>query len=243
MNSMRLLVIAVSLILSGQMASAQDMSRYRVYALESSLDSVIAASGARSADAKTLHERPATIQELQWRAPYVGSGDTLADPVREIAFTFYNDALYQVIVNYDRDRTEGLTNNDIIESISAAYGVPALATARTRTSPPAEAFPDGIVLARWETAESLVTLIRGSYTPEFQLILISKPLSTRARSAIREASGWMRSKHHAGNRNSARRRLATPAPLATRRASPTKPHFVLEQMGTWRRAPDPCFLS
>ena len=187
MNSTRPLVIAVSLILSGQMASAQDMSRYRVYALESSVDSVIAASGARSADVKRLHERPATIQELQWRAPYVGSGDTLADPVREIAFTFYNDALYQVVVNYDRDRTEGLTDNDIIESISAAYGVPALATARTRTRPPAEAFPEGIVLARWETAESLVTLIRGSYTPEFQLTLISKPLSTRARSAIREA--------------------------------------------------------
>ena len=42
----------------------------------------------------------------------------------------------------------------------------------------------------------------------------------------------MRSKHHDGNRNSARKRLATPAPLVTRRASPTKPHFVLEHMGT-----------
>ena len=187
MNSTRPLVIAVGLILSVQLASAQDMSRYRAYALESSLDAVIATSGARGADAKTLHERPATIQELQWRAPYVSSGDTLADPVREIAFTFYNDALYQVVVNYDRDRTEGLTNKDILDALSATYGVPALASARTRTSPPAEAFPDGIVLARWETAESLVTLIRGSDTPEFQLILISKPLSTRARSAIREA--------------------------------------------------------
>ena len=155
MNSTRPLVIAVSLILSGQMASAQDMSRYRVYALESSLDSVIAASGARSADVKTLHERPATIQELQWRAPYVGSGDTLADPVREIAFTFYNDALYQVVVNYDRDRTEGLTNNDIIESISAVYGVPALATARTRRahrrkrSPTASCSHGGRLPSRW----------------------------------------------------------------------------------------------
>jgi len=186
MKNVRPLVIAVSLILSGQMASAQDMSRYRVYALESSLDAVVAASGARSADAKTLHLRPANIQELQWHAPYVSSGDTRADPVREIAFTFYNDALYQVVVNYDRDRTEGLTNKDILDALSATYGVPALASARTRTSP-AEAFRDGIVLARWETAESLVTLIRGSDAPEFQLILISKPLSTRARSAIREA--------------------------------------------------------
>jgi hypothetical protein len=187
MNSTRPLVIAVGLILGGQLAFAQDMSRYRAYVLESSLDSVVAASGARGADAKTLHERPATIQQLEWRAPYVDSRNTLADPVREISFTFFNDALYQVIVNYDRDRTEGLTNSDIVESLSATYGVPTLASARTRASAPAEAFPDSIVLARWENAESSLTLVRGSYTPEFQLILVSKPLSTRARSAVREA--------------------------------------------------------
>ena len=187
MNSTRPLVIAFGLILGGQLAFAQDMSRYRAYVLESSLDSVVAASGARAANAKTLHERPATIQQLEWRAPYVDSRNTLADPVGEIAFTFYNDALYQVVVNYDRGRTEGLTNSDIVESLSTAYGVPTLAAARTRTSPPAEAFPDSIVVARWENAESSLTLIRGSYTPEFQLILISKPLSVRARNAVREA--------------------------------------------------------
>jgi hypothetical protein len=187
MNSARPLVIAVGLILGGQVAAAQDLSRYRAYVLESSFDSVVAASGARAADAKTLHDRPATIQQLEWRAPYVDSRNAMADPVREISFTFYNDALYQVIVNYDRDRTEGLTNSDIVDSLSAAYGVPTLASARTRTSPPAEAFPDSVVVARWENAESLLTLIRGSYTPEFQLILISKPLSARARRAVREA--------------------------------------------------------
>jgi hypothetical protein len=187
MNSTRPLVIAVGLILGGQLAFAQDVSRYRVYALESSLDSVVAASGARAADAKTLHERPATIQELEWRAPYVDSRNMLADPVREISFAFYNDALYQVIVHYDRDRTDGLTNSDIVESISTAYGVPILASARTRTSPPVEAFPDSIVVARWENADSLLTLMRGSYTPEFQLILVSKSLSARARTAVREA--------------------------------------------------------
>jgi hypothetical protein len=187
MNTTRPLVIAFGLILGGQLVFAQDMSRYRTYVLESSLDSVVAASGARAADAKTLHERPATIQQLEWRAPYVDSRNTPADPVRQIAFTFYNDALYQVIVNYDSDRTEGLTNTDIVESLSAAYGVPAIASARTRTSLPAEAFPDSIVLARWENAESLLTLVRGLYTPEFQVILVSKPLSARARSAVREA--------------------------------------------------------
>jgi hypothetical protein len=187
MNSTRPIVIAIGLALGGQLAFAQDMSRYRAYALGSSLDSVVAASGARAADAKTLHERPATIQQLEWRAPYVDSRNTLADPVRDISFTFYNDALYQVIVNYDRDRTEGLTNSDIVESLSTAYGVPTPSSGRTRPSPPAEAFPDSLVVARWENPESLITLVRGSYTPDFQLILVSKSLGTRARGAVREA--------------------------------------------------------
>jgi hypothetical protein len=160
---------------------------YRAYVLESSLESVIATSGARAADAKTLHERPATVQELEWRAPYVDSRNTQADPVREITFMFYNDALYQVTVKYDRDRTEGLTNTDIVESLSTAYGAPLLPSGRTRTSPPVEGFPDSILVARWENADSLLTLIRGSYTPEFQLILVSKSLNARARTAIREA--------------------------------------------------------
>ena len=187
MNSTRPLVIAVGLILAGQLGFAQDLSRYRAYVLASSLDSVVATSGARATDTRTLHERPARIQQLEWRAPYVNSRDTGADPVREIAFTFYNDALYQVVVNYDRDRTEGLTNSDIVESVSAAYGMRPLASTRAASSAPAESFTDGIVLARWENAESLLTLIRGSYTSEFQLILISKPLSARARYAVREA--------------------------------------------------------
>jgi hypothetical protein len=188
MNTTRPLVIAVTFLISGQTASAQDIARYRVYALESSVESVVAASGARSADATTLHERPATIQQLEWRAPYASSTATQVDPVRQIAFTFYNDALYQVVVTYDRERTEGLTNKDIVEALSATYGVPTLASARTRTNSAPEAFPDSIVLARWESDKSLVTLVRGSFTPEYQLILISKPLSTRARGAIREAA-------------------------------------------------------
>jgi hypothetical protein len=187
MNRTRPIVIAVGLILGGQLAFAQDISRYRGYVLESSLDAVVLASGGRPADVKTLHARPATIQQLEWRAPYADSRDTQADPVRDITFTFYNDALYQVIVNYDPNRTAGLTDSDIVESLSAAYGSPTLASARTRTSLPAEAAPGSIVLARWENAESLLTLLRGSYAPDFQLILVSKSLGANARTAIRAA--------------------------------------------------------
>ena len=119
MNSARALSIAVVLLFTSQLGSAQDLSRYRVYVLESSLESVVAASGARAADTKTLHERPARIQQLEWRAPYASSGGEMADPVRGAVFAFHNDALYQVVVSYDRDRTNGLTNSEIIESLTA----------------------------------------------------------------------------------------------------------------------------
>lgn len=179
-------VVAVTL-LGAQTVTAQDLSRYRDYVLESSVDTVAAASGLRVTEAQTIHERPAKIQELQWRAPYVNPATTTADPVREVEFAFLNDALYQVVVTYNRDRTEGLTNDDIIASLSASYGAPVLRSAIVRTDLPAAVLLETTVLAQWNTAASSVTLLRDTYSPEFQLILSAKPLTARARTAIREA--------------------------------------------------------
>jgi hypothetical protein len=188
MNSARALVIAVIVILGGRVASAQDVSRYRGYVLESSLESVIALGAAGAADVKTLHDRPAKIQELEWRAPYMASGLQSTDPVREITFTFYNGSLYQVVVTYERDRTDGLTNGDLIESLSATYGAPVPGSTGARTSRLAAPLPDTIAVAQWENAASSLTLLRAMYSPGFQLILVSKSLSARAGEAIREAA-------------------------------------------------------
>jgi len=145
---------------------------------------VAAASGTRAADAKMLHERPAKIQELEWRAPYSSAAHGQADPVQRAVFAFYDGALYQVVVSYDRGRTDGLGNSDIIESLTAVYGTPVVASARSR--PPA-AFLGTVVLAQWDSPGSSLTLLRSAYSAEFQLVLVSKALSTRAQSAIREA--------------------------------------------------------
>src|SRR5688572_33036103 len=118
MNAARVLFIAVVLVFTSQLGSAQDLSRYRGYVLDSSLESVAAASGGRASDVKTLHERPARIPELEWRAPYVSSGNALADPVRGAVFTFCDDAVYQVVVRYDRDRKMGMTDSDIIQPLT-----------------------------------------------------------------------------------------------------------------------------
>lgn len=184
MKRARVLFVAVALFVTPHLGLAQDLSRYRAYVLESSLASVIAASGARATDVRTLHERPARIQELAWRASYLRSGGELTDPVRGAMFAFYDDALYQVVVSYDRDRTDGLTDSDIIESLATVYGEPELRPAKNRL--PA-ALPDTVVLARWDGPASSLSLLRHGYSAEFQLVLVANALSLRARDAIREA--------------------------------------------------------
>src|SRR4029079_2300266 len=91
--------------------------------------------------------------------------------------------VYQVVVTYDRDRMEGLTTAEVLASVSTTYGVPGRKTAGTGTVP-VDLSADTVVVARWEDAASLVILARASYSPQFQLILISKALNTRARAAI-----------------------------------------------------------
>jgi hypothetical protein len=188
MNSARRCVIAaVSLLLGAHATWAQDISRYRAYVLASSVESIVASSGVREGEARTIHSRPAKIQELEWRAPYANSAAALVDPVRGISFSFVDDSLFQIVVTYDRDRTEGLTNADLIETLTTSYGSPVRDVRNASIARPAAAQSDTIVVAQWETPLETLTLVRGSYSPEFQLILVSKDLSARARAVTREA--------------------------------------------------------
>jgi hypothetical protein len=142
----------------------------------------------RHNDLKTLHQRPASIQEVVWRAPYMGLGGARPDPVHEVLFSFYDDQLYQIVVTYDRGRMAGLINDDVIQEISATYGAPLLADARTpRPALPLDVGADMVVVAQWDSPRSLLTLLRSTYSAQFQLVLISKTLNPLARAAIAEA--------------------------------------------------------
>ncbi len=92
------------------------------------------------------------------------------------------------MVTYDRDRTEGLTNDDVIESLTAIYGIPLLSSSETaRGALPADVPVDSTIVARWDDAASLLTLTLGTYPPQYQLVLISKTLNADARRAMKEA--------------------------------------------------------
>jgi hypothetical protein len=188
-NGMRWGVFAViGLLFGADAVSAQALSRYRGYVLESTLESVLAGSGSRATDARTLHERPAKIQELAWRVPYTSSvSPATTDPVQGITFSFVDDALFQIVVDYDRERTEGMSNGEIIATFTSVYGAPVPRSGKARPARPAAAPVDSLVIAQWETAAESLTLLRGTYDDEVQLILASRSLTARARQATRDA--------------------------------------------------------
>ena len=84
------------------------------------MQSVSALANVAATDAKTIHQRPAVMQELEWRRPYVVSGSTgpQTDLVERIVFSFYNDQLFRLVIAYDRQRTDGMTSGDMTEALS-----------------------------------------------------------------------------------------------------------------------------
>ena len=118
-NTRTFAIVALGLVLSTHALQGQDRSRYRDFQLGGDLSSVSALTKVAVSDAKTIHQRPAVMQELEWRPPYYSlNGSTAApnDPVRQIVFSFYNDQLSKMVVDYDRDRTAGMTDADMIEA-------------------------------------------------------------------------------------------------------------------------------
>lgn len=180
------LVASLSLIaLPSSLAWGGDFSSYREFHLGMKLPAVVKLVGMNSSDAKVLHERPALLQELEWQPNRYPGSPADADPMKDIVFSFCDGELFRMVVNYDRYKTEGLTDADVIEGISAKYG--------TATRPAADmVFPsldnDIVkVLARWEDQEHSFNLVRSSYQPVFALILYSKQLDAVAQTAITEA--------------------------------------------------------
>lgn len=177
---------ALALAVAAASAGAQDLSRYRAYALDSPLADVLATSGVRASEVETLHERPALIQQVEWRAPHLGSTAVDVDPVRAILFAFHDGRLYQMTVTYHRERTAGLTAADLIGPVAAVYGTPMVSTAKSRGDQRGT-LPDMVTLARWETPAASVTLLRDAYTPDIRLIVRATARGAMAATAIRQS--------------------------------------------------------
>ena len=91
------------------------------------------------------------MQELRWQRP---SSSTITpsqtDSVKQIMFSFYNDQLSKMVVDYDHERTTGLTDADLIDAISVDYGPRVKPGARTgRGTLTRVEEESGTLVARW----------------------------------------------------------------------------------------------
>jgi hypothetical protein len=188
MISLRRVAVPVFLIaLSASLICAQDLSSYRGFQFGMNLDTVAIQTGMNPAAAKTLHQRPALIQELWWQRS-LGGLSPQADPIREVVFSFFGGALFRMVVNYDRGATEGLTDEDMIEAISAEYGIAVRPVAVIALFSSSQVYNDHEkVIARWEDSQYSYDLYRSSNQPTFGLLVISKRLDLLAQTAIAKA--------------------------------------------------------
>ena len=188
MISLRRVAVPVFLIaLSASLIRAQDLSSYRDFQFGMNLGAVAMQAGMNPAEAKTLHQRPALIQELWWQRQ-CGRSSPQADLVREVVFSFYGGALFRMVVNYDRYRTEGLSDEDMIETISAQYGIAARPVAVIVLFSSSQVYNDHErVIARWEDSQYSYNLYRSSNQPTFGMLIFSKRLDALANTAVAEA--------------------------------------------------------
>ena len=175
--------------LSAPWIHGQDLSRYREFQFGTDLLSVTKQTGMKPSEAKTIHQRPALIQELEWQPQHFLGGSSLqTDPVEGVLFSFYNGELFRMVVNYDRYKTEGLTDKDMIEAISEKYGTATRPRGKTISFSSSQVYNDSEkVIASWEDAQSSFNLFRSSYQPTFGMVAFSKRLDALARAAVAEA--------------------------------------------------------
>ena len=204
MKMTRNIIVALSLILlSAPLIFGQDLSKYRTFSLETSLAELSKQVGPYSHYTTLIHPRPAAIQELTFWTLNSSRPRVRVYPVSQILFSFYNGELYRIVVTYDRYDIEGLTDDDMIQAVSARYGT------ATSLYPESSLFPtnylDGStdkvipfsltsdpyvsadrVIARWEDSQNAVSLLRSSNLNSFRLALASKRLDAQAEAVIFE---------------------------------------------------------
>jgi hypothetical protein len=177
----------VVLLLVVPLLRAQDLSKYRHFTLGMNLTNFLERTEQKMADVKTIHGRPALIQELTWWPPNVPGTSLRSENVEQILFSFYNGELYKISVTYDRPSTEGLTEEDLVKSISAKYGPATIVAPDVDSATNDRYSAKQKPVALWEDAQYSLSLVRSSFNDVLGLVAFSKRANAQAELAIAEA--------------------------------------------------------
>ena len=85
--------------LFSSLATAQDLAKYRDFQFGMSPESVAKQTHTNALALKTIHQRPALIQTLQWDE--LSYSELKDRSLRSIRFDFYNGKLFKMVVTYD----------------------------------------------------------------------------------------------------------------------------------------------
>ncbi len=175
------------LLLVAPALRAQDLSKYRGFSFGMTPAAVMKQTDMKMADLRTLHSQPALIQELTWWLPMLPGTSYQADSVREILFTFCDGQLYKMSATYDRSAIEGLTAEDLVQSIASKYGPPVKPVTEITPSKAAPQGPDEKVIAHWEETQYSYSLNRTYLANGFTLVMYSLQANAAANEAIAKA--------------------------------------------------------
>lgn len=188
MNKIRHGIVAFALVLTSvSLLHSQDLSRYRNFSLGMSVASVSKLTDQQPDQAQVIHQQPALIQELTWYPPLPYDSSRQAEPVDTVVFSFYNGALYRILVTYESPAVQGLKDEDMIGVLSATYGVATRPVAEVNfpTSPSYRATEK--VIARWEDSQYSLNLFRPSDANTFAIVMFDKSLDAQAGVSIAES--------------------------------------------------------
>ena len=190
MYARTLAICALGIVCSTQAVAGQGLSQYRNFELKSNLASVSALAGVQPSTARVIHQRPAVLQELEWRPSRWVSGSTTAsnDPVERTFFSFYNDQLFRIVVDYGNAQTAGMTGPDMVQAITAVYGAALPRTARPTGAPSRIEVESGSAISRWGDSEHAIVLYQTtSYNSSYRLVVTDTRLDDLARKAAAQA--------------------------------------------------------
>ena len=185
----KVVVSVLVMLVAASFVHGQDLSKYRSFSLGMSLVELSKQVDPQSLHIKLVTRPPAVIQEVTWWPRESSGASPQMEPVWQVLFTFYNGTLYRILVTYDQQAIKGLTTEDMVDAISAQYGV------ATRPNAPIS-FPTNelyrsteTVVARWEDSQYSVNLFRSTFLNTFGLMMFSKRLDTQVRAVLAEFVG------------------------------------------------------
>jgi hypothetical protein len=139
-------------------AAEPSLSVYRMLRLGDGVGTVVTRLQLAAADVKVLYQDPALVQELTWRPHRFVSGSVVVDdPLSQMVLTFHADRLTRIVATYDRERTQGLTDEDLVEVLSDTYGAPLLEEMHRSVQPSRRN------IATWMDDQNRVLLWREDY--------------------------------------------------------------------------------